>query len=329
MAKRYDPTAYLYTSARLRAMENALVGKERLARLAELSSSEEILRALVAEGVAPVTRADGTLDGEAMLEGMMLSALATVRESVPDPDITLFIQYPYDCNNVKVLEKCRIRGISPEGLLSHLGSIAPEALTAALQENDLSLLPHHMREALPAAREAFAKTRAPREIDLHLDRALFLDMADAAAPFPLAARLVATRIDLINTLTFLRLCDGGEVARALLVQALLPGGTLPVAQFVKLLDGGAEALGLWLGSTALSPLFAADITTHAARERAADDLLMRLVREAKGVTFGAEVPIAYLLATEVSVKNLRILMAFRDIGRTADPAEGGLRESYV
>ena len=47
------------------------------------------------------------------------------------------------------------------------------------------------------------------------------------------------------------------------------------------------------------------------------------------ITFGAEVPIAYLLALETQSKNLRILLAGKRAGQDRDTIQAKLRACYV
>ena len=64
-------------------------------------------------------------------------------------------------------------------------------------------------------------------------------------------------------------------------------------------------------------------------EKRADDHLMTLIRRARYVTFGAEVPIAYLLAAERQSKNLRILLVGKAAGLDAQAIQTRMRDSYV
>lgn len=64
-------------------------------------------------------------------------------------------------------------------------------------------------------------------------------------------------------------------------------------------------------------------------ERAADDELMEVAREAKMVSFGAEILVGYLIAREYEVKNLRILLAGKSVGLTTDALRERMRLSYV
>lgn len=324
MAKRYDPTEYLYASARIRAMELRLIPKDKWNQLLEMNSAEEILSALGDKSVFQST------DRESAPDQALRDAFATVAASVPDPTLIRFLQYPYDCNNIKALEKCRIKGLDANELLIDLGSIPAKTLLT-VSENELpGLLPHHMAKALPEAREAFAKTANPQEIDFILDRAAYADMAEAAAPYPFAAALVATKADLQNLLICKRLLrmHNGDLGRAMLERSALPGGTISEEQLLACYEGGEDALYDVISRTPYARIFDKD-AAPAVTERLADDYIMELVCRARSVTFGAEVPIAYLMAIENDSKNLRILLAGKAAGADCATIKAKLRKSYV
>lgn len=307
MAGRYDPTDYLYASARLRARESDLLALADPGQPLPFADRTAILEALVAGGIPHIARADGTPDFAAMLEAFFGTAVKAVRESAPDPSLTLPFSYPYDCNNIKTLEKCRIRGISPDGRLSPLGSVPTDRLTAAFEGGTLQEVLPTLAAGLDAARTRYAKSGNPRDVDLCLDAAAFAAMASAAAPFPFAAALVAERVDIVNLLSFCRLLEGGEVERAIFNDAFLSGGTLPQALFEEHWEKGTKALSAALRAPRFLPLLAAD--SIAAREACADRLLFDFAEKAKSIPFGVEVPIAYLLKTELTVKRLRLAVA--------------------
>lgn len=320
---RYDPTQYLYASARVRAMEARLWGKQAFARFLSAATADEILDDLTESAVV----GDRT---QALTEGKMREALRAVADSVPDSALIRFVQYPYDCHNLKVIEKCRHKGISPDGLLIDLGSVDTKTLLTVSENEYLPLFPTHLREAVPACQEAFAKTTDPQEIDFILDRAAFADMGEAAAPFPLAREWVAAKADLQNLLSCLRLLrmQSAELGRSVLERSALPCGTIPLKSLLDCYDGGEEALIAALARTPYRGLFEKN-TSLGEAECAADDHLMALIRRTKAIPFGAEIPVSYLLACEAEIKNLRILLAGKRAGLDARVIEARLRDCYA
>lgn len=315
---RYDPLDYLYTSARIRAMESRLVGREKLNQLLAASTVRDVEKTLEEWGASKEQ------------EYGLKSAFAAVTESLPDKALLRFLQYPYDCHNLKAVEKCRIKGVSPDALLIDLGSVSTKSLTTVAEKELFSLLPAHMAKGVEQAREAFAKTGNPQEIDFVLDCAAYADMAEAAAPYPFAAELVRVQADLLNLFMCLRLLrmQNGELGRSVLTRAALPVGSFDESFLLSCYDGGEEELYKQVLRTPYEGVFEKG-QSLAQTEKKIDDHLMGLIRRARYVTFGAEVPIAYLLAAERQSKNLRILLAGKEAGLDAQTIQTRMRESYV
>lgn len=326
---RYDATQYLYASARIRALEARLIGRQQLDQLLSAASADEILDSLLEKD--PKTGKKNNADRiESFAQDRLREALRAVAESVPDPSLLRFIQYPYDCHNLKVLEKCRYKGADPTPLLVDLGSIDTKTLLTVSEKELLALLPSHLAAAIEKSRTSYAKTADPQEIDFILDGAAYADMAEAAAPFPLAAQWVRDRIDLSNLLFCLRLLrmQSGEMGRSVLERAALPGGSLSLDFLTECYDGGEEVFVEKVSRTPFEGVLEAGISLSEA-ERAADDRLMALIRKTRSIPFGAEVPVAYLLAVEAENKNLRILLAGKKAGLDRDTILRRMRACYV
>jgi len=321
MTVRYRPEDYLYISARVRALENKLVGNARIHRLLEMKSPEELRTALAADGY--------TGDVEEMLTAMLRAGFDTVKSTLPDPTVVAFLQYPYDAHNIKVLLKCAIRGVDPAPLLIDAGTVSCAVLSDLLAR-DAEEIPARLREAAAAARACYDKTKNPQEIDLLLDRACFAAMHESAAAVPFAAELVAMKADLVNLQILVRILrlGLGEVGRALQSRALVACGTLNEPFFTAAYDAGEGELSALLARTPYAAWWGED-NTPAALEKRADDLLMRRVQRAKYIPFGAEVPIAYLWGLDTAVRDLRILHTGLASGADRATIAMRVRECYV
>ena len=321
MAARYLPEDYLYASARVRAREARMPGAAQLRRWGEAGSVGELTAALAADGY--------TGDVEQILFDSLRTAFDTVRVSLPDPAAVAFLQYPYDVHNIKVYLKAAARGVDPLPLSIDLGTVPVAQLGDALEGKEYAL-PAVLCEAAARARAQFEQSKNPQEIDFVLDRACFTAMRDAAATIPFAADLVAMRADLVNVQMLLRVMrlGLGEAGRALLLQALVPGGTLETEFLLAQYEQDEAALAAALSRTPFAQLWGSD-TSLSALERRADDLLMARVQRVKYIPYGAEVPIAYLWGLESAVRNLRILYTGLLSGADKGEIAKRVRESYV
>lgn len=339
MAVRYRDTDYMYSSARVRALEVRLASSDTLIRMSEAASSADICAMLPELGFELIHTSDdpsSPIAKEATLMSLLVSSYKDIDAMTEDNGIVDFLRYPYDCNNLKALIKCASRGISPERLLSDAGTVSAVGAKRAYGENDFSEYPAAMRAAATEAQDAFAKTANPQTVDFILDRACYLDMLEAAryTGVPLIDRLVRFKIDLTNIMTCVRIIRlrMGAAAATLLDNALISGGYLDVEIFRKAILGDEAHFGDELRYTddyyKLAALIGVDESLSAI-EKCADDLWMAEVKKAKSVPFGAPVLIAYMAAIEYQVKNIRIILAGKDAGLSSDIIRERLRESYV
>lgn len=343
--KKLQPTEYMYASARIRALENRLVGRERIELLIEARSADEVMDRLTEFGLSPAesdAEASTLSAGEAqsrareeMLLAVLREAYTEVETSVPDPAVFRYFRYPYDCNNLKAAIKCAVRGISAEDLLFDFGTVPADEVETLLREGKYDKFPAAMAAAIPVAKEAYDKTADPRRIDTVLDRACYADMlADATASGDeVLMGWLKAKIDLTNILITLRILrmGMGSVGAAFLEESLLPGGTLDGKFFAEAYEGGEDRLWEAITPTAYGKLAVVegDPRPLSAVEKTADDLYMELVRKDAKTPFGAPVVGGYLAGCETAVKNIRIILAAKDAELDSAVIRERIRVSYV
>ena len=335
MSKKPQSSAYTYASARIRALENGIIGKDRIAQLAEAASMDELYARLEEYGVTLV-RDEYGVQIEQTLGDILKRALTDVLENVPAPELFDFLRYPYDCHNIKSAIKCYLRKLPCADMLFDLGTASACDVATMPETGNYAALPEEMAKAAPLALQAYEKTGNPRAIDLILDKACFADMLRCAKQGGEAyhVQLICAQIDLVNLMICLRLVrmESGEQGSLLLEQALLDGGLLDKQALLASYAEGQNAVLYLLNRTPYEKrvrLIAESDGTAAAAERLADDFRMELVRAAKHTTFGAEVLTAYFYAQEYAVKNIRIVIAAKKAGLAAEIIHERIRTSYV
>ncbi len=327
---------YLYSSGRIRVLENALIGRERLETLLSCKSVPELWEQLREYGVEPLTDASGKPLREETLLSRLQKAYATVEEMLPGDRCLRLWRYRYDCNNVKAAIKAFARGIDPCSMMFDFGACPTDAVIRMAETGVFVGLPSAMQAAAAESAAAYAKTHDPQVIDLLLDRACFADMlaeADASG-VSFATALVRMQIDLTNLLIALRILRmrSGEAGKLLFSGALLGGGFLSQKQLEEWFLSGEEALLRGLASTRYDSFAAAVQASNGsltAMERSADNCRMKKLTEAKMMSFGPEVAIAYLLAHETEVQNLRVIFAGKETGLDTETIRERIRDSYV
>ncbi len=341
----------MYGTARIRALENRIVGREKLNVLMEARGREEILSRLAEYGV--LSREGNNLSGgqtdrsgeafsqavEEALSGLLRDAYRDVEEAAPDGRVFVWFRYPYDCNNIKLAIKCRIRGIPEEEvrqMLFDFGTVPPDGVLTAVREGDFRAFPPAMAAGATAAEEAYAKSSDPRQIDTNLDKACYRDMLATAEESgdPTLLSWLRAKIDLLNAVICLRMLRIGQsdAGRSFLLDTLLPGGDLPLSLFTEAYDTGETFLWERLAASRYASFArAAEKTekTPADVERCADDCWMSIVKEGARVAFGAPVLAGYLVGWEAAVKKIRMVLAAKEAGLDIAVIRERVGESYV
>jgi len=141
------------------------------------------------------------------------------------------------------------------------------------------------------------------------------------------------RIDLINLDILLRarFQHSGE---SFLEQALLPGGTIDRAELVHLYRDSHESVRTFYARTPYAEL-AGQSDNYGQKGSAArfsllaDKQIMALIRQVRYTVSGPEVPLAYLFAREMEIKNIRIILTGLRNGRPSNQTRELARDSYL
>ena len=327
---------YLFGSANIRTLENAIIGRERIERLLNTKTTTEAWELLADWGVNIVRNSDGNPMREETLLGILKGAYARLMELAPDSDALRLWLYPYDCNNLKAAQKAFVRGIDSSSMLFDFGTIPAENIVKMVEAGNYEGLPTAMCKAAQEAMDAYAKTKNPQVIDLIVDKACWADMLAAAKASgeEFVIRLVQTKIDLLNVMIALRILrmKSGEVGKVLFSDAFLEGGKLARQGMIESMANGEEALISFVrysSYAAFAEKFLASDKALSTAEKLADNYWMSLILENKFIPAGLEVMIAFLAAHEYEVKNLRIVLSGKEAGIATATIRERIRDSYV
>ena len=307
-------TEFLYASSNIRAIEGSESYSERLRRFSECKSVGELYSQLTGGETDSGASGDIKERIEKMLDDRLCSSVSLVMKIVPDKKLYNFLLYEYDCCNLKTAIKCAVMGISCEGRLYECGTVPADRIAKDVSEGRFDIFPKNMANAAGKAREAYEKTKDPSAIDMILDRACFEDMLENANEYGCEKfiSLVKARIDRVNLMTFIRVAKSDISDRQkTLDEALVDGGTLSKGSLIGKLEGYDGNIEAVLSATpyhsALS-MIGSDFSLSSL-EKALDDVYLSLVKDMKLVSFGAEIPCAYLINTSYEIKNIRIILA--------------------
>ena len=329
--KNVKDTEYLFISARLRSMERNLLTAARMERMIDAPTAEDAAKVLSEIGYNEFSPAS---------EAELSQALAAERERtfqdlyrfVPDKAVVDVFRVKYDYHNAKTVLKARAMGVDGSRLLVDAGRVPTERLAAAIEEGTLEALPPVMAGAVQEALEVLSTTGDPQRSDFILDDAYFREMLQAAEDTgsSFLKRYVQATIDAANLRAavrahrmgqgpaFLRevLVEGGQVEPERLAAA--GPGELPGLYFRTPLEQAAELGGRAMEGGALT-----------AFEKACDDAVTAVVRQARRVPFGEQPLVGYLYAREAELTSIRILLNGKLAGLDRATLEERLRESYA
>lgn len=335
MKNREQEQDYLYASARVRALEAHLISKSYYATLAEAKNPMEVCRILEERGIC-IQDASTPAAFSHSLGQMMAQTLQLLASIAPNPEIVHYLQYPYDCHNLKAALKGRLGKRPYAHLLSDCASVSCEKTEEAVRANRYDAFPKHMAQAAIAAVEFYAKTQDPQQIDLHLDCACYADLFDdvAVRTRPFLKEVLTCRVDLTNLQMCARLLALPDrfARREIFRQSQIAGSALEDAWYFRVLDADASNFAAMLKSSAYSSLstaFSEHTVDYTALERICDCRYLRAFESTKNMLFGAPVLLAYGVAMEYQIKNLRILFTGKMAGLSPQNIMERLRVSDV
>ncbi len=327
MSHRKD-TDYLVISARIKAMENRLLTRERMERMIDARDEAEARKVLAECGY----------DDAAGLDEALLQARAQVfrdmEQSVPDPRLVQVFQIKYDYHNAKAILKAQATGADPERLLLAGGRYDPAQLLEGWRREELKGCSPAFAQAMERAAALLADSRDPQQADMLLDRACFEEMERLAGELDsgFLKGYVRLSVDVANLRALVRVCRMGREGD-FLRQALLPGGTVSPHTLAAVrreavdepFRAGPLARAAEMGAKLVQP-GSGPLTAF---ERECDNALTAYLAGARRIPFGEETVIGYLYAREQELTAIRSIFAGRAAGLDGETIRARLRETYA
>lgn len=321
-------TDYLAISARIRAMENRLLTRERMDRMIDARDDSEAMKVLAECGYQDA----------AGLDMALLQARAEVfqdmERSAPDPRLVEVFQIKYDYHNAKAILKAQAMGTDPERLLLPGGRYDPRELLEGWRREELRGCSPTFVRAMEQSKTILAELHDPQQADLLLDRACYEEMARLAKDLesPFLQGYVRLSVDVANLRSAVRVYRMGKEGE-FLRQVLLPGGNVSEQSILsarrealdEIFRSGPLSQAAELGAKLLQP-GGGSLTAF---ERECDNALTAYLAKARRVPFGEETVIGYLYAKEQEFTAIRSIFAGRAAGLDGELIRSRLRDTYV
>ena len=309
------------------SLERNLLTAQRLEQLLQAPSAENCSQLLSDLGYDPI-RDEATL--QASLKKQREDVFAELERFMPEKELLDVFRIKYDYHNIKVLLKAPE---SAERLLMDAGTIPAGDLQRQYADGgSWQFLPGDMAAAAEKAAQLLAETGSAQRSDCVLDRACFAQLEKLAADSrcDYLRRYVRAMIDAANLRSLVR-AERLHMDPGFLQEVLFEGGSVPVDTLRAGVGNGVAAL---FRSTALRE--AAEEGEAAVKggsltafEKACDNAVLKTAAGARQVPFGVEVALGYLIAKEAEWTAVRIVMAGRLAGLSADAIRERLRDAYV
>lgn len=334
MVKKVKDTDYLVISARIREMENKLLTWERMERILDARSDEELTKLLQEYGYPKLDASNPKAMDEA-LAAVRKTTLSDLRDGIPDVRYIDIFKLKYDYHNIKTILKAEAMHTDPDHLLMDMGRVDAAELKRAIWSDELDVLTPRLSTAVAEAREVLNTTRDPQLSDVLLDHCYYRDLQDMAEDIGsnFLQEYIKVQIDAVNLRTLVRALRMGKNTD-FLRGVLFNGGTIAADDILRV--GAANGSGLaelyaytLLQDAAKSGIDALKGTTLTEFEKLCDDAVVEYLSKAQLVPFGEAPLISYLAARETEYTNLRILLLGRSAGLSPEVIRSRLRKSYA
>ncbi len=330
---KFKDTDYLYATARLRCLENQMLGSRELQKMIDARTMEEAFKVL---GEAGIGLNHSPEDYEQGLTESLKESYRLVEQLSPQKGIAELFRYRYDGHNLKAIIKSRLVEGGYDQICVDLGNLPPQELAGLLERGDMDGLHPLIGRAALEAQEALAKTSDPQLVDIIIDRGVLEAMGRRAAEYDseFLNRLVTAQIDIANIRAAVRLQRMGKDA-FFLRRVLAEGGRVETSRLIEAFGRGLDEILALLASsdyhTALEPAYDAlraggGLTAF---ERLCDNCILGLLAKSKLIAFGIEPLISYLYGKESEIKAARIVLASKAAGVSAQQITERLRDAYA
>ena len=331
-----DRMDYGQSVVTIRILEKRLLTRNRLERMIEAQTPEEVLK-LLGETEYSQDMADihGSQDYEIILKRETERVFSIVRNMIKNTGIVDVLSLKYDYHNLKVLLKSKITGKDFSSLLMQAGTIDASKFKVKFesQSNDL---PQEIMEAIDEVQKDFEENHNPQRIDIIVDKHYFRNLSRLAKEIDVKVitDYVKGLIDFQNMITLFRVQKQKRDAR-FLETVIFEGGTISKNKIVASINDNTDTIlnkfkKEKLGTYLVKGLEAFSETKRLSElEKISDNYLMELNKESKYVVFGPEPLFTYLVAKEREINAVRMIMVSKINNISSDKIRERLRETYA
>lgn len=328
-----DNTIFAKSAGIIRARENKLMDSSRLDALVEAESFSECI------GMLQDSKYATYVSMPSYEEGLKIALEDLYNDMYKITPLKSVVDLPaarYDGHNIKCIIKGELTNTDISELLIDSGTIPARSLRIMIKEKDLNKIPKTLKYAIINAIESYEKSKNPQDIDIEIDKGIFQYMINIAEDNEIEylKKFTKTFIDVINIKTFIRIKSQNKNVEYF-KRLFLKGGYFDFDIFESFINDPLEKFADKIFYTSyykwaeegigkyIETLNLGDI------EKFGDNFIMDYLREAKYVSMGPEIIIAYIFAVENEIKSVRIILTGKKNRINPDIIRERLREAYV
>lgn len=326
---------YLFATGVIRSREAWLLSSVDIERMVDARTAEEALKVFNDTDYAnELPDIEKPKDFNKGLRRDQKQARDLLYRIVPDKLLVQFLFLRYDYHNIKLIFKAKFSGQELDKYASKLGNVPYDALKVYVLEEEDKGLPPKVKESIDKAKEAFEEDSSPFYIDLFLDKEYykFLKSLTDKLKCEFITGLVSDQIDMVNVDIFLRT---REMKRPLefLEKVLIEGGAIPRSVFLEYFEKPEEEFfrqaTRYLGDRKFQQDLEESIKTKEIRRgKIFEEYEVRYLKQAKYIAYGPEIVVAYYLAKNNAIRNVRLIMTGKVNDIPANEIRGRVREIY-
>ena len=251
-------------------------------------------------------------------------------EYAPDCAELKILLYRNDLHNLKAVLKAMLSGRDPSNYYISPSNVSLETIKDAYASKSADSLPVYMRAAAEEAYEVATRTLDGQLSDSLIDSAALTAMQQSADEtgndFIIKYAQLTTACADIKTAYR---CSVMHKSNQFMETAVCGSRELDKASLIRAALAGKDGLFNFLNNTPYAEAAELLKNTPAQFEKWCDDVITEHAESARMQAFGAEPLMAYYIAKEAEIKNIRIISICRESGTDRDTITERMRKLYV
>ena len=321
---------FIYPNARAKALENTLLGKDRLFRMAESVTVDEALKILSEVNFGEGTAAEGPLDFEHLINAEQVKFFSFIREVCPSDKFKKFFLIKNDYHNAEAAIKAKHLKIDVFRMLLPDGIYKAEDLVKKIDADDYRDFPETLSAALSDADSEFVAGKATgQSISALFTKALYKELAKCVKNNNVLKDIFEMRADCANIGTALRDRDYMSAKNI-----FVTGGILSENVLKSLCEENFDVLKEKSRFFPRSDLIVSAISDAEKNlplsffEKYADSYALKRLEQEKYSSEGMIPFMHYCFYKSAEIENVRIILVGILNGCSAEDIKGRLRKTY-